>query len=943
MKKMLSMLIALAMVLSMASMAFAAEGVLVKTSASGVYDIANVTVYCDEEVTGVSVNGAEVDFTQSGEAVSFDASEVTTLGNAVVEVTTASGKAETEISLFDFVDYTGKFIHGQGAKVDFKNASTTNSKYFGFYYLSKGESDIIKPVIDTATETLKMEATNKNVTKSAYINMPEISSAIRPAATANTSTGAGDGKQRYVDAYFYADVKANETTAVLNLYDVGGFSIGVDVFASNGKMGDASYDVSYDADKWYTIKAHINSASGIFEVFAKEQNADDATYRKIYERTEEIAGPNFKRFGLKAFATSATVKYELDNLYYAGSVAQLGFESVKYIDGDSETALGSNPVPATASAFKLKANGSQVDTLSNIYIEDEDGNKVQATVTGTNSAEKTVNDIITVTPAAALTDGENYKLVIGKGTVIDNAPTAHDRVYPFSVAATEFVMASPADGAVIAQGEKIKLLCVAPGAENVTFTVGDSVISGVKAAKGSSFTAEAATEALTAGVIAVSAEATDSAGNQINYEKRYVKIVKESIVNTTAATNWVQVSGATSSGDGKNMEYVQSPYETNQQTNGRRLFYTATNTAPTAAYVFQNTTKDIGYTGKVSMSFDMMVETTTDVVNYKVYVNRTNYDLAGSTRSGYDAFDGLFNSNGKFYNTDVSYNAKQWYKMKVVFDLDAMTKALYADGKLLVEEKINDNFKCIGFSRVMVSQTKLENRTEYAAVNIDNWTVDCEGGLYETAASCDSVAIGDSRIIPETAENVTVTLNKNIESADNVKLYVNGSAVQGAAISLADGNKITATVKDVIKKGDTAEIRIGAGTSFKLATKVDAAVTSDVNAVTDADIVIPFVVGDENLLYVNLVPENTDGSAAASLVSVNEGENLPVIFIVAVYEDEESKALTAVELVKADLIGEGMIKLSENVLNGGTYAKAILLNGTTIAPVTEAKGSAIPK
>lgn len=938
MKRILSMLMTLALLFTIMPAALAAgEGeITVTTNAAGVYDITDVKLYTTETVTGVKVNGTAIatnKITAIDGGISINAEDAATLGSAVIEVTSANGTAEVEALLTDFVEYkiggTNQFYYGpkSEAKVDFEN-----NQSFGWYGLTQASNitGVLTRSINTASKSLIIEASAASAGSSIWVRMPKLSAAIRPSVD--------DGVGRYVDLEFYADVKTADTTSRLNLMDVGGFSIGVDIFRTDGKCGNAEYNVSYDANQWYTLKAHLDSMNGLFEVYIKKQGEADAAYSKIYERSEEVVGPNFKQFGLAGYANNATTKFEIDNMYYEGKVAQPSIGSFRYLKDGAETAVGANAVPASATAFILKVEGSQADALSNIYIKDENGNKITAAVTGANSASTHVNDIITVTPQA-LTEGD-YTLVIGKGTIIDNAETQHDRVFPFSVVATEFSATSPAEGAVIEQGETLNLACVAPGAATVTFTVNENEVAGTKAAKGSSFTASFNTASLPLGTVPVAVEATDSDGNQLNYEKRYVKIVKESVVNTTAATNWVQVSGADSSTDKKNQEYAQSPYETNSQTNGRRLFYTATNTAPTSAYVFQNTTKDIGYTGKVSMSFEMMVETTTDIVNYKVYANKTSFDMTNSTRVNYDAFNGLFNSNGKFYNTNVSYNANEWYKMKVVFDLDNMTKALYVNGDLLVEEKINDTFKCIGFARVMIAQTTLADRTSYAAVSIDNWTVDCEGGLYETAASYDSTTISDSRLIPETAENVTVTLNKNIASADNVKLYVNGSAVEGAGVSLADGNKITVAVKDIIKKGDKAEIRIGAGTSFKLATKVDAAVTSDVNAVTDADIVIPFVVGDKNLLYIDLVPSYTAGSAGAFLTSVNDGNVVYAMFVIAVYENEGG-ALKSVKKISASLQGENLIRLTNDTLDGGKFARAFLWNETTLVPLVTVQGSTL--
>lgn len=950
MKRILSMLMTLALLFTIMPAVLAADEdeITVATNATGVYDITDVRLYTTETVTGVTVNGTAVaadKITAIEGGISIDAGGTATLGAATVVVESVNGFTAVPVTLYDFIDYTDKFRYGQGTKVDFNSASTTNSKYFGFYYMGSGNDDVFKKEIDTAEEVIKFTASAVNVNKKAYVRMPEVSSAIRPEGTTNTNSGVGDGKARYVDLCFYADVKTSEINSKLTLGDVNRFSIGVDIFGTNGKLGTSN--TAYEKDTWYTIKAHINSANGLFEVFAK-QRTDTTEFEKIYERTEDVSGSGFKTFELAGYATSNSVVYRIDNLYYQGSVAQLGFADVSYVNGDNRVSLSDATVPVTASAFELTAAGSYVDSLSNIHIEKSDGTHLAAAVSGNGTDGKdtklTYNTKITVTPEKPLEDGESYRLTIDKGINIDNAETEHERVYPFTVAATEFTFVSPAASDVISVGDTINLSCVAPGAETVMFTVNGSEIQGTKAVNGCTFNADFVTTNCGAGTTAVTAEATNKDGKQLNYEKRYVKLLKSVITNVTASNNWVQISGASTSVN-KNAERINSGQDpTDQNANGWRIFYTATNTAPTNAYVFQDTTLKIGYTGRVSMSFDMKVETTTDIVNYKVYGNKTDLDMSLSKAQNYDAFPGLFNSNGKFYTTDTAYEANKWYKMKVVFDLDEGTKALYVDGSLLAEEPMIETFKCIGFARAMVLQTNIANRTQYAAMNIDSWTVDCEGGLCETAAAYGDLSVGAKKIVPETADTLSVTFNRKVTNTNGVKLYVNGAEQPNAIVSAGEGSTLNVNIEGSISAGDTIDLKIPSGTTYALATKVDSSsttTTTDISATTDADVVISFVVGNENLLYVRLASANKDGKAGAVLSTANDGEAVSAKFVCAVYADEQCSVLKSVKFAAVILTGDTLTRLTDVDANDGEYTKIMLWQDETLQPLAKAKAGTI--
>lgn len=507
----------------------------------------------------------------------------------------------------------------------------------------------------------------------------------------------------------------------------------------------------------------------------------------------------------------------------------------------------------------------------------------------------------------------------------------------------------PSEGDVIEKGSQLKLGYAAENAAAVTFTVNGTEIESTKAPKRNAFTAIVDTNTLPLGVIEVVTEATDAEGNQTAYDKKYVNVVKSSEEGTVQeSTGWIQKTDVNSSSSVR----VTSPIGTDTTNNGWHIFNTSTYTIGEAGHIYPyvfHQNYDKGISGTIVMDIEMMADTTTDAVNLSMIGNASDYDLSSNTES-VDVFNGIFNSNGCFYKSDVKYEAGKWYAIKLVLDINAGTKAMYVDGEAVYQDNFAKSYMCLGYPAIRLIQTELEGRTAYAGLSVDNWGIYAKGSVRENGAAYDDEKVGNSRIISETADTLTVKLNTPVANADNAKLFVNGTEVAGASFEAAeaitvDSNEyygaLTVNVADKIKKGDIVEVKLASGANYVTALNVDGTVkTAIAAATTTADVVFPFVVGDSNLLYVDLAPSYSSNSVDAVLKTANDGDVVSSKLVIAVYE-AEGRVLESVKMATVSLQDENLVRLTNDEINGGTFARVFLWNGTTLAPLATVQGSGL--
>jgi len=919
MKRLISILVVMMMLFSIAPAALADGETSIEVTAKQATfcNIKNVVLTVPAGLTEISVtvDGVEVtDYVYSGTTISFDASKYTTIKYTTITVSSAQGSGSVDVNLQSFADYMTEntFSYFGNSVIDF------TKDYFGQYAMTQSsDATSITRKIDTANDVLVMAATASTPSQNVWVRMPKLSVSITGGADASD-----DKIGRYVDLYFYADVTTADTSSKFEIADVGGFSIGSKIFNTNGCFADTA--IQYKANTPYTVKAHLDSIDGLFELYVKEANADDSTYQLIYSRTEELTGAGFKTFGLTGYATNATTKFTIDNLYYKGYVGQPGVSALSYIK-DDEAVVANGTVSASASALRLDFEGNNIDDINNIYIIDAENNRINASVNAEDLNGR-INARVTVTPEA-FAEGD-YKLVVGKGIKIDKVATSADRYIPFTVVATEFAFTSPRQGAEFASGEAVALSAVAPSADGVVFTVNGTEYAGTRVGVTSQFTATAA-PIMEAGTVSCEVESFDAEGAALNYDKVYFNVT-ESAATTVNNINgsWVQKSGGSTSGANQNTVRTRNEEKDGIESgdNGFKMYY-GTGTYDTNTYLYMQAGTTFGYSGKVVMYLDAKVDTTCDRVNLQVYGNTGSYNLAsGGGRETVSIYPNLFNTNGCFHNTTKSYAANNWYEIKIVLDLDKDTKALYVDGEFLAEESLGKDYICIGSPILKLTQSNVSDRTVYAGVSVDNWGMMSEMDFPAIkSVSVDETVLSDGKVIANTASQVNLTLTRPITDLSAVKSYVNGventsitSALSGA-VTLSDGstvagyNNIVFTIPErALKAGDKLSFVIGEGAGFTSAVKVSNADTTAISVTANADSEVELFVGDANKIYVSLNDiKNADGTVSTALTTINEsGAEYPIFLFLAAYNENVTR-LNQVDGGETSIaMGEGKMRLS---------------------------------
>ena len=717
---------------------------------------------------------------------------------------------------------------------------------------------------------------------------------------------------------------------------------------------------SYSLDKWYHVKIWLedpvsgDKGTGRTFYFVDISYKDDVTgaikTENVVNKSDKnpsstsyegnIAcynnGGKIRNTSIKLDSTSAAGKIYLDNFSVKLNYTQANVTAVEVTDDEKIKVSFDKNMKAdsfTNSTVALYEKGAQNTAVDFIGV-------------------LTDNEYV-ITPDAGLKGETTYILELKEGIKcfeeVGLADTADTNGVLYTNTFTTPKDNRPSEGDVIEKGSQLKLGYAAENAAAVTFTVNGTEIESTKAPKRNAFTAIVDTNTLPLGVIEVVTEATDAEGNQTAYDKKYVNVVKSSEEGTVqVSTGWIQKTDVNSSSSVR----VTSPIGTDTTNNGWHIFNTSTYTIDETGHIYPyvfHQNYDKGISGTIVMDIEMMADTTTDAVNLSMIGNASDYDLSSNTES-VDVFNGIFNSNGCFYKSDVKYEAGKWYAIKLVLDINAGTKAMYVDGEAVYQDNFAKSYMCLGYPAIRLIQTELEGRTAYAGLSVDNWGIYAKGSVRENGAAYDDVKVGNSRIISETADTLTVKLNTPVANADNAKLFVNGTEVAGASFEAAeaitvDSNEyygaLTVNVADKIKKGDIVEVKLASGANYVTALNVDGTVkTAIAAATTTADVVFPFVVGDSNLLYVGIAPSYTAGSAGAVLTSANDGNAVPAMLVIAVYENEGG-ALKSVKKVSASLQNENLIRLTNNTLDGGTFARVMLWNETTLVPLATVQGGTL--
>ena len=932
MKKFVSLFLAVMLLFTMAPAVFA-EGeaeIAVTVKHALQCDITDVVLTVPEGLTNVEVVVGDVpvtDFVYSGTTITFDASKYTTIKETTVSVSSDQGSKSSYVNLCSFADYMteNNFSYYGNSKIDF------SKDYFGQYAMTNSSNGTnMKREIDTTNDVLLMYAAAAAPSESVWVRATRL-----PAAISGASDAAADTIGRYVDLYFYFDAKTEDTASKLALADTGGFSLGTNIFSTNGKF--AATDISYEAKKMYTFKAHLDSIDGLFEVFVKETGADDSAYQVIYTRTQDLVGPNFKSFGLSGYASTATTKFTIDNMYYKGYVSQPNGVYFAYLNNGEATY--SREVPVSATALRVDLAGNNIGAIENIYVKNSSGEKVVAANTA-EELEGRANARVTI-PTGSLEEGE-YKLIVGKGTQVDKVGISADVVIPFSVRATEFVFTSPVQNEKIPAGKEIELSAVAPGASKVVFDLSGTKYEGVKVGNTSRFAvnASAITEV---GTYGCEVESFDAEGNSLNFEKVYFDILKSSdiIVNKTT-TSWVQKSGGNTSGGNQNLVRAHNELKDSVDSgnNGFKMYY-GTGTYDKNTYLYMQEGTTFGYTGKLAMYVDAKVDTTCDTVSLQIYGNKTSLNMAsGGGRETVEVYPALFNSNGCFHNTSEVYEAGKWYEIKIVFDLDKDTKALYVDGKFLKEESLGGNYLCVGSPVIRLNQSTVADRTVYAGVSIDNWGFASELD-YPAIKSVfvDSAPLNDSMIIANNAAQVNVELSRPLVDTAAVKAYVNGvlsdaitetlqTSVALSDSSVAGYNNVVFTIPaGLLKTGDKVSFAVESGAGFVSALKVSGANTTAVTLTATEDSAVELLVGDENKVYYTLDEIQVGDKYISVIKTVNEsGAKVPVMALLTAYTNSANTRMRAVAgSTEAEIEkGEAVIRITLDKSNDDKTVSAFL-------------------
>lgn len=776
------------------------------------------------------------------------------------------------------------------------------------------------------------------------------------------------GANAFVEFDFKASEYISGKLVTLSVWRNGTTKEAIDIIKGDGEgkltfwntssLNQNIEDWSYSLNKWYRVKiwledpvsgdkgtartfyfvdiSYKDDVTGAIKTENVVNKSDKLTTNSAYEGNIACYnnGGKIRNTSVKLDSTSAAGKIYLDNFSVKLNYTQASITAVEVTDDEKiKVSFDKN----------MKAD-SFTDSTVALYEKGTQNNTAVA-FTGV----LTDNEYL-ITPDAGFKGETTYILELKEGIKcfenVGLADTADDSGVLYTKSFATPKDNRPTQGDVIEQGDKLKLGYAATNAATVTFTVNGTEIQGTKAARRNAFTATVDTASLPLGVVAVVTEATDADGNQIAYDKRYITVVKSSEFTTVqASTGWIQKSDIT------NSERVTSTIGTDTTNNGWHVYNTSTYTIGEAGHIYPynfHQNFDKGLSGTIVMDIEMMVDTTIDSVNLSMIGNASNYDLSATEEV--DVFNGIFNSNGCFYKSDVEYEAKKWYAIKLVLDPEAGRKAIYVDGELVYQDNFDKTYMCLGYPAIRLKQTELANRTDFAGLSVDNWGIYSTGSVREQSATYDGTAIGTSRVIAEMADTLSVTLNTPVTSADNAKLFVNGAEVAGALFTTGDAVTLDSTqyyrtlsvsVADKIQKGDIVEVKLVSGVSYATALNVDETVTTAISTgTTTADITFPFIVGDADAVYTKLSVAESGAGVDAVLTSANDGNAVPAMLVIAVYE-AEGGTLKSVKKISASLEGENLIRLTNTLLNGGKFARVMLLNGETLAPLATVPGSVI--